>query len=92
MSDDLRELADALVITEERQRALDLERKRLEVSHSLTLHRDKGSAADLQAMLDHLTDAGMPPEATVSVTTMNDMKGRTAHIRLCAQWTTEAKS
>ena len=80
---DLNELADALTLTEERSNELDLARRRLVVNHSLTLHRDKGSADDVRAMLDHLAAAGMPGHATVKI------DGAQNHTRIWATWHTE---
>jgi len=80
---DLNELADALTLTEERSNELDLARRRLVVKHSLTLHRDEGSADDVRAMLDHLTAAGMPGHATVKI------DGAQNHTRIWATWHTE---
>ena len=80
---DLTDLAGALTLTEERIHQLDLATKRLVVNHSLLLHRDKDSADDIRAMLDHLTAAGMPGHATVKI------DGGTSHTRVYATWHTE---
>ena len=81
--DQLRELEAELVITEERTRALNLAHKRLTMSHSLVLHRDSVSAADIKAMIAHLEREGMPPEATLQV------DGSKGHTRVYARWFTE---
>ena len=80
---DLTEIAEDLLVTEERARALNLERTRLTVDHSLVLHRDSASAADVKAMIAHLEREGMPPEATLRV------DGSDRHTRVYAQWCTE---
>lgn len=79
----LEALADGVRITEERQEALDLERRRLVVDHSLLLHRDKASAADIRAMIRHLEEAGMPDTATLKV------DGGHEHTRMYATWATD---
>ena len=79
----LEALADEVRITEERQEALDLERRRLVVDHSLLLHRDKASAADIRAMIRHLEEAGMPDTATLKV------DGGHEHTRMYATWATD---
>lgn len=61
---------------------LDVMNKRLVVDHSLVLHRDSVSAAGIRAMLDALTEAGMPDEATVKV------DGADNHTRMYARWST----
>jgi hypothetical protein len=81
--DALDALADALTLTEERTSELDLGTRRLVVNHSLTVHRDKDSADDIRAMLDHLTAAGMPGHATVKV------DGGQNHTRIWATWHTD---
>lgn len=80
---DLTELAEALTLTEERKTEIELGRRRLVVNHSLTLHRDKDSADDIRAMLDHLAAAGMPGHATVKVDGSNN------HTRIWATWHSE---
>lgn len=79
---DLTELDDALAITEERTSMLDMMRKRLTVDHSLTLHRDAVSAADVKTMIAHLVASGMPAEATLRV------DSTTGHTRMHARWAT----
>lgn len=79
----LEALADDVRITEERREALNLERLRLVVDHSLLLHRDKASADDIRAMIAHLEAAGMPGEATLKV------DGGHRHTRMYATWSTE---
>lgn len=79
----LEALADDVRITEERREALNLERRRLVVDHSLLLHRDKASADDIRAMIAHLEAAGMPGVATLK------MDGSHRHTRMYATWSTE---
>lgn len=79
----LDELADKLAITEDRQAQLDLQTRRLIVRHSLVLHRDNASAADVLAMIEHLREAGMPLHATLKVDGPNN------HTRVAAHWATE---
>lgn len=77
---DLAELEDRLAITETREAALELQRRRLTVNHSLTLHRDSVSAADVKEMIAYLESAGMPAEATLRV------DGSGNHTRMYASW------
>lgn len=79
----LSELAATLCVSEERSTQLTLDRQRLTLDHSLVLHRDSASAADIKAMIAHLEAAGMPPTATLSV------DGSKNHTRLYARWSTE---
>lgn len=79
----LEALVDDVRITEQRQEALDLDRQRLVVDHSLLLHRDKASADDIRAMIDHLANAGMPGTATLK------MDGSHEHTRMYARWSTD---
>jgi len=79
----LEALADDLRITEERREALDLERRRHTVDHSLLLHRDSASADDLRRMIAHLEAAGMPDVATLKV------DGSHRHTRMYARWSTD---
>lgn len=79
----LEALADDVRITEERREALNLERRRLVVDHSLLLHRDKASADDIRAMIAHLEAAGMPGVATLKI------DGHANHTRMYATWSTE---
>lgn len=81
---DLNDLAGELLITEARQQQIDLDRKRLTVDHSLVLHRDSASAADVLAMIRHLQACGMPDTATLKV------DGSENHTRVYARWSTEA--
>jgi hypothetical protein len=76
-------LAEELTITEERREQLELDRRRLVVSHSLVLHRDKTSADDLKAMIRHLEAAGMPSVATLKI------DGQGNHTRMYATWSTD---
>ncbi|WP_349862633.1 hypothetical protein [Leifsonia sp. WHRI 6310E] len=78
----IEQLADDIAITEERTAMLDTMRKRLTIDHSIVLHRDSASAADIRTMLDHLAAAGMPPEATLKV------DGTDNHTRMYARWAT----
>lgn len=71
-------------LTEERKTELDL--SRLAVSHSLTLHRDSVSVADIKAMIRQLEAAGMPEHATLDVRASTEA-GK--HTRLWATWHTE---
>lgn len=82
---DIEALAASTAITEQRTAMLDLMRKRLTIDHSITLHRDAASAADVRAMLDHLERAGMPPEATLKV----DVPDK--HTRMWARWAEETR-
>lgn len=80
---DLEELADKLELTEERKSALDLEKRRCTINHTLLLHRDKVSVTDIEEMIAHLRKSGMPDTATLSVDSNNH------HTRLWAQWSTD---
>lgn len=77
---DLTALAEEFTVTEERKAMLDLMRRRLVIDHSLILHRDSASAADVLAMVSQLQRAGMPLEATLSV------DGSDNHTRMYARW------
>jgi len=79
---DSQAVSEALTLTQARQEQLDLQRKRLAVNHSLTLHREGMSAADIRAMLDALTAAGMPETASIEVATHRETK----HTRIHAHW------
>lgn len=80
----LEALVDGVRITEERQEALNLERRRLVVDHSLLLHRDSASADDIRAMIRHLEDAGMPGTATLKMDGFSER-----HTRMHASWSTD---
>lgn len=88
-NDELAKLAEALLISEERQAEIDLDRKRLNVQHSLLLHRDKASAADVKAMIAHLERAGMPENASLSVDGTHRTGNNPGHTRMYATWSTE---
>jgi len=76
-------LAAGIEISEERAAMLDVMSKRLTVNHSLTLHRDSVSAADVGAMIAYLEQAGMPPTATLRI------DGTVGHTRMYATWSEE---
>lgn len=78
-------------ITEARQVQLDLERRRLMVEQSVSMHRDKQSIRDLRQMLDLLTEAGAPDEATVHVQNTNEAFVGNGHLRIYAQWKKEQR-
>ena len=80
------DITEAFDVTEERKAELELSRRRLVVNHSLTLHRDSVSVADIKAMIRHLEAAGMPEHATLDVRASSDA-GK--HTRLWATWHTE---
>ena len=88
---ELEALNEALLISEAREQAIALDKKRLTVSHILTLHRDSASAADFRALLDHLTAAGMPDTATVNVDGRFRTEKTSGHIRMSARWGSEPK-
>lgn len=48
------ELSQDLLVTEERTQTLALDRSRISVSHSLTIHRDKTAVTDIEAMIAYL--------------------------------------
>ena len=79
----LERLANALKVTEARTSELELKSRRLVVIHSLTLHRASTSVTDVEAMIRHLRDAGMPDHATLSV------DGGRDHTRMHARWHTD---
>lgn len=79
------ELGETLAISEERQAQLDLQRKRKSIDHSLTIHRDSTSAADVKLMIAYLQEQGMPDTATLRVDGHS-----TGHTRMNARWATEA--
>jgi hypothetical protein len=81
----LEQLANALKVTEARTQELDLARRRLVVIHSLTLHRDSTSVTDVEAMIRHLRDAGMPDHATLRVDGSRDLDLTRMH----ATWHTD---
>ena len=72
---------------------LDLSRRRLTIEHSVHLHRDSQSIDDLRQMLDVLTDAGAPGEATVHVQKTDHAESTSfvgrGHLRIYAAWHTE---
>ena len=72
--------AGAMGVTEERKAMLDLMGKRLTIDHSIVLHRDSVSAADLKAMIAQLERAGMPLTATLRI------DGTDGHTRMYARW------
>lgn len=74
-------------VTEERKAQFATGSKRLAVEHSVHLHRDAQSIRDLRQMLDVLTDAGAPEEATVYVDKTGSFVGR-GHLRILARWHT----
>lgn len=80
-------------VTEERRAMLDLSRRRLTIEHSVHLHRDSQSIDDLRQMLDVLTDAGAPGEATVHVQKTDHAESTSfvgrGHLRISAEWHTE---
>lgn len=76
----IEDLAEKLMVSEERSAQLDIDRKRLSLDHSIVLHRDSASAADVLAMIEHLQKAGMPLTATLR------MDGPDNHTRLWARW------
>lgn len=76
-------LADAVTITEERRTVLDTLSRRVVAEHSVTLHRDATSVADLAAMLEQLRAQGVPEEATLRC------DATTGHTRLWARWALE---
>lgn len=73
-------------ITEKRQAQLDLDNKRLVLNHSMTLHRDSQSIRDIRQMLDVLTNAGAPEDATISVDAHTGH-----HIRVHARWNEDVR-
>ena len=83
MSDELKTLGDEIAVTEERSSMLDLMKKRLNISHTISLHRDSVSVSDVKAMLAHLERAGMPLTATLTVNGNADGVG---HTRMFAKW------
>ena len=76
-------------ISESRQAQLDLERRRLCVEHSVSMHRDKQSIRDLRQMLDLLIEAGAPEDATVHVQNTNEAFAGSGHLRVYTTWKTE---
>lgn len=82
-SEEVVALAESVVITEERKSMVDLLSRRTVIVHSVVLHRDGASAADLRAMIRHLEVAGMPGEATLKV------DGPDGHTRVWARWAEE---
>jgi len=71
---------EAFLITEERKAQLNVDRKRLTLDHSIVLHRDSASAADILEMVERLRRAGMPLEATLR------FDGSDNHTRAYARW------
>lgn len=79
-------------VTSGRQVQLDAKTKRLNIEHSVHMHRDSQSIRDLRQMLDLLVEAGAPEDATVHVQKTDHPEagsfiGR-GHLRLMAQWLT----
>jgi hypothetical protein len=74
------ELAATLTLTESREAQLEFDKKRLNLHHSIVLHRDAVSANDIKTMLAHLEAAGMPADATLRV------DGSDGHTRMYATW------
>lgn len=87
---DIQELGEDLIISASRQEQLDLDRKRLSVDHSLTLHRDRASVKDLKAMIQLLEDQGAPEDATIRVDGQFATGKDKGHIRVSVTWSTEA--
>jgi len=82
-NNDLDMLGDEIALTEERSSMLDLMKKRLNIGHTISLHRDSASVSDVKAMLAHLERAGMPLTATLTVGSNVDGVG---HTRMFAKW------
>ena len=84
------------LVTEERRAMLNLSHRRLTVEHTVHLHRDSQSIDDLRQMLDVLTNAGAPGEATVHVQKTDHAAAEAfvgrGHLRICAQWWTEQET
>ena len=80
---DVDALSDEIAVTEERSSMLDLMKKRLNIGHTISLHRDGASAADVKAMIAHLEWSGMPLTATLTVNGNADGVG---HTRMFARW------
>ena len=76
-------LSDEIAVTEERSSMLDLMKKRLNIGHTISLHRDSVSVSDVKAMLAHLERAGMPLTATLTV---NSNVNGTGHLHIFARW------
>lgn len=73
-------MPETYAVTEERKTMLDVMNKRMSLDHSIVLHRDSASAADVLAMIGQLQAAGMPLEATLQV------DGNNHHTRVYARW------
>lgn len=80
----LENLADDLLLLEERKESISKGSTKSAIEHSLTLHRSTTSVAEIKAMIRTLEAAGMPEDASLSVRVEHQFKTT----QLYARWKT----